>query len=32
MVIFVKSTTLLEELLKIFKVEEINIHEKTEKL
>ena len=32
MVIFVKSTTLLEELLKIFKFEEINIHEKTEKL
>lgn len=32
MVIFVKSTTLLEELLKIFKVEEINIHEKREKL
>ena len=29
---FLKSTTLLEELLKIFKVEEINIHEKREKL
>lgn len=32
MVIFVKATTLLEELLKIFKAEEINIHEKREKL
>ena len=32
MVIFLKSSTLLEELLKIFKVEELNIHEKREKL